>query len=331
MKNIRRSTLFASLIAFVLLITLFVAPHATQAQSSAKIVIFPAQATQGPGQEVTVQLAGFLANEAVTVWQTNPDYTVQPIGTYSVNTAGIVRFEFEVDGDVPIGLHHFSARGNTSGIMAITGFEVLPPAVDVTQGVMIEVTTPAGANQGSSFTFSGSGYYGKEPVSIWLTLPNGTVQNVGTKRTHQGNWTTSIAFDEKDPIGQYAITGYGNMSDRTGIATFIVTSGDYTMSSGGASLVATPANTRQLQTVELHGEGFAPGEVVSIWITMADGTVWSARKVLATDGTFTEAGYIPALIPDNGFPIGTTTFTAYGHSSKLVATASVELLAGSGF
>jgi len=328
----RPSGLIASLITLVLMVGLFATSAPTQAQSGAKVVIVPSQAAQGPDQKVALQLAGFAANEPVTVWNTYPDYTVMPINTYNVNSAGVARIEISIDGDMPVGLHHFSARGNYSGVIAITPFEVLPPAVNVSQGVSVEVSTGVGGKQGSYFGFVGRGYEGKEPISIWITLPNGKVEYVGTKRSHQGNWGISLTFDETYPVGMYYITGYGNTSERTAIATFVVTGGNYTSSIGGAMLEASPTRTRQLETVQLYGSGYAPGEVVSLWITMADGTVWSAGKYIANEnGTFTVAGTLPALIPENGFPIGTTIFTAYGNSSKLLATASVELWAGSGF
>ncbi len=327
----KRISFFAGLIALTLLVSMVAVPTPAQAQSTPKMVFIPAQAPQGEDSTVVFQIAGFAANEPVTIWQTYPDYTVNPIGTYAVNAAGIFRKDLVIDGDQPVGMHHFTARGNTSGIVVMAPFEVLPAVVDVTTGVSIEVTAGQGNTQGASFNFVGSGYQGREAISVWLTLPDGTVQYIGTKRSNEGSWSIELSFDETDPVGQYHLTGFGNTSQRTGVATFIVTGGNFTDAAGGATLEAYPTHTRQLETVELYGSGFAPGEEVSIWITMADGTVWNARKVIALDGTFAEAGYMPALIPDNGFPIGTTVFTAYGNTSKLVATATVELYAGSGF
>lgn len=331
MRLTRRSGLIASLITLALLIGVFAAPATTSAQErGANMIIVPPQAPQGPDTQVVLQLSGFAANESVTLWETFPDYTVLPRGNYSVNTAGVKRVVIDIDGSLPVGLHHFSAHGNESGILTIEPFEVLPPAVAESPGISIDVTTGLGGKQGGYFTFVGSGYQSRETVSLWLTLPDGTVEYLKTKRSHEGRWAASVSFDERDPTGQYYLTGFGNTSEMTGIATFFVTGGNFTTSSGGATLEASPQWTKQLETVQLHGEGFAPGEIVSIWITMSDGTVWNARKVLATDGSFTEVGYLPALIPDNGFPVGTTTFTAYGNSSQLIATATVELWAGSG-
>jgi len=329
MKLTRRSGFIASLITLTLLVGLFATPAATRAEGTS-LIIMPSQAPQGTSQKAILQLSGFASDESVTIWETFPDYTVLPRGNFQVNSSGIIRVTIDINGNLPIGIHHFSARGNKSGVLAITPFEVLPAIVSETPGVSIEVTTGLGGKQGGYFTFVGR-YESRETVAIWLTRPDGTVQNVGTKRANMGNWAVSIAFNEKDPIGQYYLTGFGNTSERTGVAIFVVTGGNYTSSAGGASLTASPSATKQLQTVQLQGDGFAPGETVSIWITMADGTVWNARKIIANNGKFTEVGYLPALIPDNGFPVGTTTFTAYGNSSKLVATASVELMAGSGF
>jgi hypothetical protein len=333
MRKVKGFSFFASLMALTLLVSILAVPAPTQAQTmSATMTFVPSQVMQGEDSKVIVQIAGFQPNESITIWQTYPDYTVNPIGNYAVNSAGIYRMELVIDGNQPVGEHHFSARGNMSGIMVIAPFEVLAPEVNVSQEVYIEVTTDMDGTQGESFMVTGSGYHMRELVSIWITLPDGTVQHVANKRAKSdGSWSASLSFSEKDPIGQYFVTGYGVMSERTGVASFIVTGGDFTAAAGTASLVASPSHTEQLEVVELYGSGFTPGEEVSIWITMSDGTVWFARTVIAMDGTFVEAGYMPASVPDNGFPIGTTTFTAYGQTSNLVATASVELHAGNEF
>lgn len=321
--NKKQWNIFAGLALVIMVLSLVAMPAQHTYAAGPSLVIIPAQATQGPDQEVVLHITGFTTNESVTIWQTYPDYTVMPIGDYFVNDAGILRQPIAIDGSVPVGLHHFSVRGNKSGSLVITPFEVLPPAVNLTEGVSIDVT--------GNFTFTGHGYYNKEEVSIWLTLPDGTVEAVGTKRAHSGEWAKSVSFDETDQVGRYFVTGYGVVSGRTGVAEFVVMGGNNMHDVvGTATLIANPSSTRQLETVQLMGSGFAPGEVVSIWITMADGTVWDSRKMIAADGTFILAGLLPAQVPQNGFPIGETTFTAYGNSSKLIATATIQLWAGDG-
>jgi hypothetical protein len=324
-------SIFAGLALIVLVLSLIAMPAQQTQAAGPSLVIIPAQAAQGPDQEVVLHVTGFMPNESTTIWQTYPNYTVMPIGNFAVDNTGILRLPIAIDGSVPVGLHHFSVRGNMSGSMVITPFEVLPPAVNLSEGVGIDVTCSMGGKQGSNFTFNGYGYQYKEDISIWLTLPDGTVESIGNKRSHNGEWAKSVSFDETDQTGHYFVTGYGVVSGRTGVAEFIVTGGNNMMDTvGTATLIASPSNTRQLETVQLMGSGFAPGEVISIWITMADGTVWDSRKMIATDGTFTLAGLLPAEIPQNGFPIGETTFTAYGNSSKLIATATIQLWAGDG-
>lgn len=328
----RRSGLFASLIALTLLVGLFVAPAPTRAQGGAEATMVPSSATQSTDLTVKLQLSGFASGEAIVVWQTFPDFTVMPRGSYDANNAGVASIDIHLDETYPIGTHYFSVRGETSKAYIITAFELLPPVVKVDRGVSIEVSQGGvGARQGGYYSFMGQGYSNRETVSLWLTYPDGTVRDMGTVRTSSsGAWAASISFGWEDQVGRYFLTGYGNSSTRTGVVQFIVSGGMSVDVAGEATLEANRAETRQLEMMELRGSGFAPGEVVSLWLTESDGTVWFITELVAPNGQFILPGYLAAVIPDKGSPIGPTTFSAYGNSSKRFATVTVQLWAGSG-
>lgn len=119
-----------------------------------------------PGNSVTPTLPGFFssdfllltargyrANETVTFFQTFPDQTVHFIATIRANEAGatvavlplfpgplnsmktgalgdavryIVPYPSGISGNLPVGRHFFTSRGDSSGRTAITSFDILP-------------------------------------------------------------------------------------------------------------------------------------------------------------------------------------------------------------
>lgn len=328
----RRAGLIASLFALALIAGLFVAPAPARAQGGANAVMIPESATQSTDLTVKLQLSGFAPDEAVVVWQTFPDFTVLPRGSYAVNSAGVASIDVEMDETFPIGTHYLSVRGDESNAYVIAEFELLPPMVQVDRGVTIDVSQGGlGATQGGYYSFMGQGYQPRETVAMWLTYPDGTVRDMGTVRASSGgDWSAAVTFGWEDQVGMYYLTGYGTSSERTGVAQFIVSGGMFVDIGGEATLEANRGETRQLEMMELHGSGFTPGEVVSIWLTESDGSVWFITELVATNGEFILPGYLAAVIPDEGSPIGETTFSAYGNYSKRFATVTVQLWAGSG-
>lgn len=295
------------------------------------MTIVPGKARQSKNLHIEMQLAGFASSESVTIWQTLPDKTVSPRGTYTVDNAGVTQIKIKMGSDYPIGTHLFSARGNFSGTL-IEGvpFELLPVHIVPTSGVNVEVIAGGGGKQGGYFTFSGRGYQGKESISVWVTRPDSVVVDLGMVRSDGGTWGMNFEITPSDPVGKYHVTGYGNNSGRLGISSFFVTSGDFTQVAGRAELTATPSRTRQLEVVTIKGSGFIPGETVSMWLTQPNGVVSYIGEQVALYGDIEISGYLPAVIEDQGLPVGIHVFSAYGQSSKLLGTAEVELLPGSG-
>jgi len=297
-----------------------------------KFILVPSAATQSTDLRINLQVSGFASNESLAIWETFPDFTVLPLGASNVNSAGMANIELKMNQTFPIGTHYISVRGEKSKYYVIATFQLLPPVVKLDRGVSIEVSKGGvGAKQGDFYSFVGTGYRLREPVALWLTYPDGTVKDLGQVRTsREGTWGASVAFGPKDPVGRYFLTGYGITSNRTGVATIILTGGMTVQVAGAAKLESNRSETKQLELLELHGSGFLPGEPVSLWLTESNGKVWYITELIATNGQFTLPGYLAAVIPDQGSPIGPTTFSAYGNASKRLATVTVSLWAGSG-
>jgi hypothetical protein len=333
------------IVTFTLLLAFLVTPsNVTQAQGAAELGVVPQSVEQSTEFYVDIVLSGFAPNEEFTAWQTFPDFTVLPRGGHGINGAGQARVRMHMDETFPVGRHYFSVRSEESQMYLIAPVDIMPPPVSLSEGVVVEVSGGTGQQYGY-FSVQGYGYNPDEGIALWLTRPDGSVIDLGKIDADEGQWATSIWFDEKDQSGQYYLTGYGLNSDRTGVATFYVNEGFTVPVSGQAQLEVNRGEARQMDWVEIYGNGFAPGEIVSMWVTHSDGTVWGLLPVsgdmegfVATNGTFAVKNSLGALIPGwrkhiavYGSPVGKTTFTAYGTSSKLIAHATIQLWAGTEF
>ncbi len=336
MRLTRWSGFITSLVTLTLLLGIFVtSADVTRAQASAEVGVVPPSIVHQEEYTLDVVVNGFAPNEPVSIWQTLPDFTVIDRGGHGTNSRGTARVTMEMDASYPVGRHYFSVRGENSGAYVIAECDILPPPVQVDSGVTIQAMEGSGlgGQQLGYFSFKGQGYMGKETISLWLTYPDGSVIDQGLVRSDHGSWDVSIEFDETDQVGQYYLTGYGNTSGRTGVATFFVRAGFNVDVAGGAMLEVSHTERRQLEGMELRGSGFAPGETISIWLTESDGSVWYITELVSANGSFALPGALVAQIrathaPTPGSPIGPSTFTAYGQSSKLIATATVQLWAG---
>lgn len=95
-----------------------------------------------------------------------------------------------------------------------------------------------------------------------------------------------------------------------------------------ASLTAAPANPRQNDTVTLTGAGFSPGEVVSVWITYPDYTVFGVAEIVTNgDGSFSYP-YLPDFLGATFTPTGRYTYTAFGQSSGREVYATIDVAIG---
>ena len=92
----------------------------------------------------------------------------------------------------------------------------------------------------------------------------------------------------------------------------------------GERVAASP----QQEDVVVAGAAFMPGELVGLWLTFADGSVFGVDRediVADADGTFAVRVGLDASLP-----VGRHTFSARGKSSGLGAAVAFMLLPGSG-
>lgn len=326
-------------LAFVLAfagVTVLASP-AEQVHAEGKMTLLPKEKRIVQERETTIQvvLNGFERNEPLVLWHTLPDYTVIPIGTFRADRRGKGVITHVLKSTLyPLGTHYITLRSDKTGQTLVESFELLPAAVVPVPPKAAIAIEPSDPRQGDSILVRGYGYTAKERVAVWLTYPDGKVQPLDHRRAgRQGDWTASMSLGAQDPIGTYFITGKGLGSGRVGVGTFVLEPGKLPAAEGIATIEVTPSVVRQLEAVQISGSGFAPYEVVSLWLTESNGTVWPMRSYEADiDGNFVTARMrIEALLTRGGSPVGTTYFTAYGQISKRIAVAEVLLLAGSEF
>ncbi|MEI7772826.1 MAG: hypothetical protein WCI67_22745 [Chloroflexales bacterium] len=95
-----------------------------------------------------------------------------------------------------------------------------------------------------------------------------------------------------------------------------------------ASLSASPTTARQNDTVTLVGQGFSPGEAVSVWITYPDFRVFGVAEITANgDGSFNYP-YLPDFLGATFSPTGKYTYTAHGKASGREVYASISVNIG---
>jgi hypothetical protein len=312
------------MLTLALLLSLFALPGSPVAAQGATLSVTPGSAPQN--SVVTFDFNGFGNSEIVSLWLTLPDQSVISLGDVEVTDDGGGYLDVFIDSSFPVGVHYFSARGNSTGVLAKARFELtVGRGAGNSAGVRITVDSES-LPQGECFVYSGTGYTGGETLGVWITRPDGSVSDLGEiEAASDGSFEDSICYGSLAREGKYSYTAYGKDSGRTGIAEFVLKRGDYLGApAGGATLAVEPASAKQLDIVTLIGDGFEAGELISLWVTLPDGRVLTLFEGYTTDGSFAEDIYLPPL------PVGRHYFSAYGNSSGLRAVAAFDLLPGDG-
>ncbi|NJP05759.1 MAG: hypothetical protein HC837_09130 [Chloroflexaceae bacterium] len=347
MARIRRSVILALLSITLILGVFSVQPAAPVAAQEGEGPSITVTGTFVQRSELTIILDNFFSNEPIVLWQTLPDYTVLPIRTIDTNSGGFAQLKWTIDETFPVGTNYITARGEDSGYVAIVEFEIEGgDAPELDPNVTLEFTIQ-GESQGDIFLIRGYGFDGSEDVAVWLTYPDGTVQDLGRRTANQGEFAFAFQFGGLAPEGLYYITAQGVRSERAGIISLTLNRGDFLQAPEGAFLqVCVPPGppeeecineARQLEEILIAGSGFLPGETISLWVTLPTGEVYAIAEITAFGGDFAAFANLPAVISDtprprrDGLPVGTHFFSAYGQSSGLRAIAAFELLPGSGF
>jgi hypothetical protein len=294
--------------------------------NTASLSVSPSPARQN--DTVTVIGRGFQPGETVSVWITYPDFRV--FGVAEIQTNGDGSFSYPYLPDflgapfTPTGKYTYTAQGKSSNIVVYADLQVnIDNAPGNTRGVTLSAT-PGVDEQGSYFIFQGEGYLGGEKLALWLRYPDNSVGDLGQISAGPSGVLYYVVRLNGAPVGRYAFTGYGLSSARTGIAEFDLKVNDLTRASGVGQLQVGPSASKQRSYATFTGSGFAPDEIVSVWVTLPDYSTYALGDIKADDfGAFSFELYL-----GEQEVTGKRTYTAYGNFSRVRATADYTVNPG---
>lgn len=224
-----RLTVYSLLTGDQVISSFVLLPGGSDAVGDASIVVSPSAAAQN--ETIDIELSGFANNEDVALWLTQPDGTVVDLGQIAKAGPGGVLENFFLPSFLPVGQHYITAKGLSSGSIAIAPFELLPGDDTPETGDAVLVVA-YDITQRSLLFVSGGGFYGNsdnngEVVSFWLTYPDGKVLFLGDGKTAtDGSFDLALAIDEQFPAGKYYVSARGNESGKVAVAWFDLAEGN---------------------------------------------------------------------------------------------------------
>ncbi len=176
---------------------------------------------------VELNASGFSANEAVALWLTMPDGSVVGLGQAEADGSGAIGGSLFLPGELPVGRHYFTARGVTSGNTAITPFVLqYGNGLDVPGARLAADLGRAQQRSLVALTIAGENFTPNESISFWLTLPNGSVLDLGEARADEsGNLEVVVYLDESLPVGTHYLSFRSNVSEQGGFLKLFLAPG----------------------------------------------------------------------------------------------------------
>ena len=255
------------------------------------------------GAPVTFSGTGFAANEAISLWTTNPSSAVTPLG--GIGSDGNGAFTTTVTFPTA-GQWEITAHGTTSAKEIVGTYAVGTTAAPTT------TTAGAAAPQatvGSPVAFSGTGFTASEVVALWATGPDSTVTPLTSIQADvNGAFSASPSFAS---VGFWQLTAHGTTSGHEVIAGYTVVNNGtagVTPASPALAGMGAPVTVGRGVIVTFAPAGFGASEVVNAWMTAPDGTVVPLQT--------TQASSTGQVTITTSFPTaGLWQVTAHGASS----------------
>lgn len=293
-------------VAFVFAAVVFFATFITAAPVAAASI--SANPTYGNFDTTySFQADGFQRNEIVDTWVGLPNLSAVNTGTFRANDSGRVSWSFKPKTSQGGGEYIAVANGRVSGQVSVKFNVVAPPSEPKPNPNPAPKPVTIAPVSERTVQFSGKNYQGGELVNTWYMAPNGVV--TGYQNFYADAWG-NLAFNFTVPpnwmYGGYQLVGRGTRSGTTNYITF---SFFRTVSDVRAS---NPI-TKPAPYFDFWQGGFLPGEQVSIWIGLPNGTTQAMAIVNATGGG--NVYYRVNIAP--GWQYGGYVVAAYGWKSHV--------------
>ncbi len=297
-------------------------PTPTPPPADAKIV----------GSRLSFTIEGFQANEAVSVWTTDPNGSTAARSSVTAGNTGRLDYSLDTFGFI-LGRWAITFHGVKSGVEVVKTFTLvnsLPPepgkAAPTPTPVSTEIpkgglqVSPDSGFSGQIFQISGTGYTPGERISIWETNPLGYATTLSTTLYSDRDGNVGYSYQKYTFLGGiWSVTIHGMTSgvEKTGYLRLLVDSpGTTPAPDTSANLQISPDHGTASTVINATGTNFLPNESYSFWLTAPDGTVYSRNPAtVGSDGKFSFSYSIPAQQP------GQWGLTVNGNTSKRQAVA----------
>ncbi|WP_298816461.1 hypothetical protein [Chloroflexus sp.] len=181
--------------------------------------------TQAQGAIFTFSGSGYRPGERVAIWLRYPNDAIADLGAQIADRDGRIGLAIASDG-IPVGRYALTARGLQSGANGIIDFEVLVGDTLRPRGNAELTVETASSRQRSAIRLRGSGFLPGEVITVWATLPDYSTEWLGdVTATNEGTFVAEVYLNERDPVGRYAISAYGNRSERRAVAEYTLLPG----------------------------------------------------------------------------------------------------------
>ncbi len=258
-----------------------------------------------PGDTIGFDMRGFHKQDPVTVNVILPDGRIFKLdemngtrtltttemrtddgGSFYMEYATTSGTEAEAEVDWPLGCYTLVAQGKESKTVAKAAMAVLNSEDAIATAEYTKTATLSGAllhvvdhetgqsqaAQTDKVDMFGIGFASNETVSLEVTMPDGTTQNLPSQQTSiigEFQYTTALTFTDPLPAGIYTFTAVGKTSDYSTTSTFAIMQPTQGKTSWSAvRVIEFPMQADALtKTVQVQGRRFRPGEVVVVTMT----------------------------------------------------------------
>jgi len=189
--------------------------------------------------------------------------------------------------------------------------------------------SPSGGNFSTTFCLFADGFKPYEIISLWVQLPDGTVEDAGVGYANssgavgptEGEWGNACYFGTPTwPDGQVLAVARGRSSNHEATAKFLYHGGFAEPDGAGLHVSYVPAAPRNTPFITLTATGFKPYEHLSAWMSDPDGNIESLGDGFADGQGHVYFLFTPVFLPGPGeYTVVVHSASGVEYSAKFTA------------